>query len=197
MPNRGEDRMGYGDVRVLDELHIVRGNDHAQIAKRLHLAPFESRETDGRGAGGMRYLESVQDVWGVAATADGERQVVFGHERSQLLGEDVFIPLIVGPRRHQGYVVGERQDAESAISVPDGALPQVARAMGGQSRAATIPKDEHGMFAAVGVAENIRDRIDDREGEPFEYGRELLKVNLRLDNIWSGSPVGGPLQTCT
>ena len=41
-----EERVGHAQVQILDDLHVIGGNDGAEVAQLLHLSSHEPTETD-------------------------------------------------------------------------------------------------------------------------------------------------------
>src|SRR5216684_7284139 len=46
MMNHSEQRVRYAQLQVFYDLHVIRRDDHAEIAELPHLAAFEPRQTD-------------------------------------------------------------------------------------------------------------------------------------------------------
>ena len=46
MTDHGEDGVRHAQVEVLDHLHVIGGENHANVAEALHLATLETRQAD-------------------------------------------------------------------------------------------------------------------------------------------------------
>src|ERR1700730_3055271 len=105
VPKHREDGVSDRDVEIFDDLHVLRWDDHTQVTKQFHLSTLKSSKPDRPRTGVTRNLKTVEHVRRLAAAADREDDVVFLHERLQLLRKNVIIALIVRPSCHQWYVV--------------------------------------------------------------------------------------------
>src|SRR5579864_7741487 len=114
------------EMEIFDDLHVVGGDNQAQVAKMLQVAALKSGETDGEGARLPGHLERVEHVRRVSAPADRECNVIGPHKVAQLLGKDIFITRVVGPCRHQRYVVSERQRLEALRGTVGCTLSKIA-----------------------------------------------------------------------
>src|SRR5438445_13204878 len=62
MPNHSKQGVRDTALEVLDDLHVVRRNDDAEIAQPGHLAAFEPGQPDVESTRFARHLESQQRV---------------------------------------------------------------------------------------------------------------------------------------
>ncbi len=131
LANRRKERMGRSEVEVLDDLHVIGGNNEADVAKLAHLAAFETRQPNGHVPAFASHLEGLQNISGVAAPADREGYVARPHEIPELLSKDIFGRGIVRPSRHHWDVVGQSHRAKPLTRPVDRTFPQIAGKMGG------------------------------------------------------------------
>ena len=62
MVNHGEQGVRYAQLQVFYDLHVIRRDDHAEIAELSHLAAFEARQTDIDCTCFARRLKSQQYI---------------------------------------------------------------------------------------------------------------------------------------
>jgi len=99
-------------MHVLDHLHVIAGNNRANIAQRLHLSAFISRNSGGVGSELSGGFQAEKHIRGIAAPADRERHVPLAHKIFQLLGKYEFITRIVCPCRQQWNIVRQGQNSK-------------------------------------------------------------------------------------
>ncbi|PYV80521.1 MAG: hypothetical protein DMG93_18760 [Acidobacteria bacterium] len=83
--------MGNADMQVFNDLHIVRRNDNAGIAKHAHAAAGKPRQSRGNATRSLGSIESLQYIGRVAASAGGKSNVAGDSKINQLFGEDIVI----------------------------------------------------------------------------------------------------------
>src|SRR5580692_7293576 len=85
------------EMKVFDDLHILGGNHHAHVTEGLHSPALKPRDAGCNCPGLARKTQSSQDVGRVSAGADGARYITGSKQIFELLGENAFVPGIVGP----------------------------------------------------------------------------------------------------
>src|SRR6202007_1929939 len=103
--------VAHGNVQILDNLHVVRGNDHTQVAQRLHFAPLKAGQADCEGTSFPSSMKSLQHVRRVTTSADRQGNVALIDKRYELLGKYIVVTCVVSPGGHERNVVGERKNA--------------------------------------------------------------------------------------
>jgi len=176
--NGGEQRMRNAQVHVLDQLHVVRRHNQAEITQVLHLAAGEPGQSNAEGIFSPSQSQGFQHIGRISARADGEHQVTGLNQVAQLFGEDVFVAGIVGPRGHHGNAVGERDDAKAAALMNPlrGALPQVASKVRGQGRTSAIPEDKYSAAFLVSTEEHIANPVHLLVGQALKYLGQTTEV---------------------
>src|SRR5215472_13746574 len=114
-------------MQVFDDLHVVRGNDDADIAEGLHLSALETGNAKSCGPCLARHSQGIQYILGISTSTDGERNILCLHEISQLLCENILIAEIVSPCCEGREIVGQGDYTKplSAIAI-SGTFAEVA-----------------------------------------------------------------------
>src|SRR6266851_1259357 len=160
MSYRSENRVADTDVQILNELHVVRGHDQTEIAKVLHLAALKSGESDCVRPCLTRHLQGVEDIGGIAATADGEDNVTLLHEIAELFGEDIFVARVIGPSGHHRNVVSQREYPEPPPAAHGCTLSQVTGRVGSQRSTSAIAKQVDRPILFVRLHQDGGDFVD-------------------------------------
>ena len=87
-------------MEILDNLHIVGGNNYTQVTEINHISALKPSEPDSEGAGLMGNPQSLEYVRRASAAADCECNVARLNKIYQLLRKDIFITRIVCLSRH-------------------------------------------------------------------------------------------------
>src|SRR5262245_43831032 len=73
--NDGKQRMRGTYVKILNNLHIVRGDYHADITKFFHFAALKTSQANREGSRVASRLQGAQHVRGITTPADGESYI--------------------------------------------------------------------------------------------------------------------------
>ena len=98
-------------MQVLDDLHVIGRDDYADVAQGFHFSALETRDADRRRSSLSRNSQSIQNIFGVAAPAYGQRYISGLHEIPQLFRKDVLITGVVCPSCQSWQIVGKREGA--------------------------------------------------------------------------------------
>src|ERR1700677_903144 len=105
--------MSNAEVKILDNLHIIRGDDHAYVAEFLHPAATVASQADRSRFGLARQLERIEHILRVTTAADRESNIILTNKVGQLLRKNIFISGIVSPSCHQRDIVGQGQHSKT------------------------------------------------------------------------------------
>src|SRR5437867_4239320 len=119
-------------MQIFDDLHVVRRYHHREVAQCLHLSALIAHKANIVRSSFPCYLETIQYIKRIPTSAYRKRHITRLDKTSDLLGKNVLVPRIIGPRGHQRYVVGKRQYAETLRAVHCCAFSKIAREMRSQ-----------------------------------------------------------------
>ena len=85
------------------------------LGERAELAAGEAGAAEGVEAAAVGPFDGAEDVGAVAGTADGDQEVAGVGEVFELFDENAVEAFVVAPGEDVGGVVGEAEDAESAL----------------------------------------------------------------------------------
>src|SRR6266699_2877120 len=125
MPNHSKQGVRDTELEVLDDLHVVRRNDDAEIAQPGHLSAFEPGQPDVESTRFARHLESQQHVGCGSTAAYPKGHIARLNARAQLLRKHLLVRRVICPGSDERYVVGQRQRPESFMVVA-GHCPSLA-----------------------------------------------------------------------
>src|SRR5581483_810347 len=97
-------------MNILDDLHVVRWNNNADIAQGLHLATLKSRKTDGSGSTTAGHLQSTNYISGTSAATDCDSHVTGLDEITQRFSENIVVRTIVCPGGENRDIIGQSND---------------------------------------------------------------------------------------
>ncbi len=99
VPQNAKYGVGDGNMQIFDDLHVVGGNHHTDIAERISFCPPWKPVMPAVAAPAWRAkLKSRQYVGRVPAGADGEGDVAGTKQIFELFGENAFVAAHRWPR---------------------------------------------------------------------------------------------------
>ena len=105
MTNHSKQGVRNTELKVLDDLHVVRRDNDADVAEPGHLAPIKAGQPYAESIRFACHLKGQQDIGRASAPAYPKRNIAGLNEVAQLLGKHLVIGKVIRPGGNERYVV--------------------------------------------------------------------------------------------